>query len=428
MGILKPEAVGKGGRQMVRRSKIGRRGVLASVLLLALLGAVPGPAPMAAQAQGLEGLEGIGEPLAAKLSESQQRSYVLYLRGRAAFDIELKAYWGAIEQKRDGRKKKRTQGVAFTADDYVAVLPPKYDGPSLPPDVAKIVTEVKPAEPETPKPVVADFLAAARTEYGFVPVTVTEREFKRRYAEEALTLTLSKHQVVRVYALETGGRGTFDMQAGIDPDTRTGRAISSALGYAQLLAANSTSELVKYGEPFAQRLTGLANAPGGAGAKAAALRAKVAALRKMLRVVRAMPNEWGVHVKFSTTPKGYGIHAINLDADIGPWLQAIKLKGLKEEAERAGRPKLTGAEIELMNLSGPRTGLEMMEPVARGMPTANFFSQGGYYRNTIVREKTAAQLLAALDERMEASMKKAGAIEFATVFDEVMRRRGVAER
>ena len=388
-----------------------------------LLAAVLTSAPMPARAQG------IGEALAAKLTESQQRAYVLYLRGRAAFDTELQAYWAQVDQKRDGRKKKRTQAIAFTADDYIAVQPPKYDGPSLPPDVAKIVTEVKPPEPEMLKPVVADFLAAARGEYGFIPVTVTEREFKRRYAEEAMTLGLSKHQVVRVYALETGGRGTHDMQAGIDPESRKGHAISSALGYAQLLSANSISELVKYGEPFAVRLTALANAPGVPGAKAAALRAKVAALRKMLRVVRAMPNEWGVHVKFGNTPKGYGIHALNLDADIGPWLQAIKLKGLKEEAEKAGRPRLSGAEIELMNLSGPRTGLEMMEPVARGMPTANFFSQGGYYRNTIVREKTAAQLLTALDERMEVSIKKPGAVEFAQVFDEVMKRRGVvAER
>ena len=115
--------------------------------------------------------------------------------------------------------------------------------------------------------------------------------------------------------------------------------------------------------------------------------------------------------------------------DIGPWLQVIKLKGLKEEAERAGRFKLSGAEIELMNLAGPRTGLEMMDPIARTMPTANFFSQTGYYRNTIVREKTAAELLAALDERMEVGLKKPGAIEFAQAFDEAARGRHVtAER
>jgi hypothetical protein len=56
------------------------------------------------------------------------------------------------------------------------------------------------------------------------------------------------------------------------------------------------------------------------------------------------------------------------------------------------------------------------------MPTANFFSEGGYYRNSIVREKTAAELLAALEQRMEANLKKPGAIEFAQAFDEVGRR------
>ncbi len=403
----------------MRRGKF--RWSVAVVGLLAMTGAATLPEAVHAQQ--------IGEALAAKLSESQQRAYVLYLRARSAFDQELQAYWIAVDQKREGRKKKRAQNAAFTPDDYIAEQPPKYAGPALPPDIAKIVTEVKPPEIETPKPVVADFLAAARAEYGFVPVQSTEREFKRRYAEEALALGLSKAQVVRVYALETGGRGTYDMQAGFDPDTRMGKPISSALGYAQLLTANSTSELVKYGEQFAVRLERIASARGTSGARAAALRAKIAALRKMQRAARSVPNEWSAHVKMATTPKGLGIHALNLDADIGPWLQVIKLKGLKDEAEKAGRPRLSGAEIELMNLAGPRTGLEMMDTVPRGMPTANFFSQAAYYRNTIVREKTAAQLLTALDERMEISLKRPGAIEFEKAFDDAARGvKGGAER
>ena len=113
----------------------------------------------------------------------------------------------------------------------------------------------------------------------------------------------------------------------------------------------------------------------------------------MLKAARTVPNEWGEHVKFAGTPPGLGIHALNLDADVGPWLQVLKLKALKDEAAAAGRESLAGSEIELMNLAGPRTGLEMMMPVAHNMPTANFFSEGGYYRNTIVREKTAAELL-----------------------------------
>ena len=85
------------------------------------------------------------------------------------------------------------------------------------------------------------------------------------------------------------------------------------------------------------------------------------------------------------TEKGYGIHAINIDGDIGPWLQVLKLEGLKTLAEKKGRPNLNGAEIELMNLAGPATGLEMMTPAGRSAPTPNFFERGGYWRNTIVR-------------------------------------------
>jgi hypothetical protein len=100
----------------------------------------------------------------------------------------------------------------------------------------------------------------------------------------------------------------------------------------------------------------------------------------------------------------------------------LKLKGLKDDAIDAGRGTLTGAEIELMNLAGPRTGLEMMMPVGSRMPTPNFFSEGGYSRNPVVRDKTAGELLATLDARMEIHLKKPGSIEFAQIFDEVARR------
>jgi hypothetical protein len=39
-----------------------------------------------------------------------------------------------------------------------------------------------------------------------------------------------------------------------------------------------------------------------------------------------------------------------------------------------------------------------------------------------VREKTAAELLKALDQRMEVNVKKPGAVEFGQVFDELVRR------
>jgi hypothetical protein len=55
------------------------------------------------------------------------------------------------------------------------------------------------------------------------------------------------------------------------------------------------------------------------------------------------------------------------------------------------------------------------------MPTSNFFSEGGYARNPIVQNRTAAELLSALESRMEVHLKKAGSIEFAKIFDEIAR-------
>ena len=238
--------------------------------------------------------QGIGPELAARLTESQQRAYVFYLRARGSFDLELQAYWIAVDAKRDERKKKRTAGQPFAAGDYIPDQPPKYAGPALAPDIAKIVTEVKPAEPETPKPVVADFLAAARAEYGFVPAPTTEREFKRRYATEALALGLSKAQVVRVYALETGGRGTTDMQAGIDPETKQGQA---DLLRARLCAAAHR----EFDQRAGQVRRWLRDAPRGdgqrrpafAGARVAQLRAKVLSLRTMQRAARSVSERVG---------------------------------------------------------------------------------------------------------------------------------------
>jgi hypothetical protein len=384
--------------------------------------ALAGAAVCAVLPAGAAAAERIGAELAARLTPAQRKIYEAYRAERRRFDREFRAYWRMVDDKRELRRTKHTMGRSYTADDYVARHPPKYTGPELPADIARIVTEVKPPVPEQPLPNVADFRKAARVKYGFVPTPTTEREFKQRYAREALAVGLTKDQVVRVYALETGGQGTYDMQSGVNPLTKQGRPISSALGYAQLLHANSTSELAKHGELFATRLMQMARAPGTPPERASALRKKAAIVRRMRRVASSVPFKWSAHVEFAGTPAGLGIHALNLDADVGPWLQVLKLKGLKDDAEKAGRGALSGAEIELMNLAGPRTGLEMMTPIGRNMPTSNFFSEGGYYRNPVVRDKTAAELLAALQARMEVHLKKPGSIEFAQVFDEVARR------
>jgi hypothetical protein len=368
----------------------------------------------------------VSPELEARLSESQLRQYRAHLQAKSAFDRQLDDYWEEVDDKREARRSKRANGQAFARKDYVLEQPPKYNGPPVPTDVARIIASLKEKEPEPeaePRPGVADFLANAKAHFGFVPTPTTEREFKRRYAEEALSAGLTKMQVVRVYALETGGRGTYDMQAGIDPDTKQGKPISSALGYAQLPSGKSLNELLKHGPRFIERLNTMASARGVSGARAASLRNKAHVVARMLRAARSVPNHWNNHVKLGALPKGQGIHTLNLDADIGPWLQVQKLKDVLQTAVNAGRTELTPAELELMNLAGPRTGLDMMEAAGRNVPTSNFFSRTGYYRNTIVRERTSAELIQAIDERMGVNIQKPGAIEFINIFDEVMRER-----
>lgn len=365
----------------------------------------------------------ISADLAARFSPDQQRAYVAYRTARTRFEREHNSYWRSVEAKRDVRRAKRIMRQPFEPDDYIQMHPPKYSGPSLPPDVARIIAELRPQPAEKTLPSVTDFLASAKAQFGFVPKRTTEQDFKRRYATEALNVGLTKDQIVRVYALETGGMGTYDMQSGINPVTRQGRPISSALGYAQLLHANSVGGVVKHGDEFVQRLLALASVPGTPANRVTELKSKAAILRKMIRAARTVPNEWSVHQRFANTPAGLGIHAINLDADLGPWLQVLKLKGLKDDAANAGLTRLSGAEIELMNLAGPRTGLEMMTPVGSSMPTSNFFSEGGYSRNPVVHDKTAAELLATLDARMDIHLKKPGSVEFSQIFDEVAARR-----
>ena len=364
---------------------------------------------------------------ARTLSGRERQLFEDYLSAQALHDFKMDAYWREVEDKRALRRGKRARKQSFSASDYVRSLPPEYDGPNLTASLSKRWTAFqnrdKPSKPPSKStlPTVDDYLAMAKSVYGFVPERVSEREFKRRYAREALASGLTPDQVVRVYALETGGLGTADMVAGIHPIRKTGSPISTAIGYAQLLVANTTDELVKYGPGFLDRLESMASARGISSERRAALLDKRKKLAVMIRAARSIPHKWSHHQSFSRTRKGRAIHAINIDGDIGPWLQVVKLKGLKKMAANAGRPKLTGAEIELMNLAGPGTGLEMMQSVGRKMPTSNFFARAAYYRNTIVRGKTSSGLLLALDDRMEKNMKNSGAVEFAEVFREVTR-------
>jgi hypothetical protein len=369
----------------------------------------------------------IADDFMTQLNAVQRQQFATWRVARKAHDARLDGYWTTVEAKRATRRKKKADRAPLTAQDYVATFPPAYEGPQLPPDLLKswnafVAADEAKSPPPPPKELIPleQYLADAKSIYGFVPERVSERAFKERYAEEALALGLTKSQVVRVYALETGGIGTADMQAGVNPITKKGRPISSALGYAQLLCANSVSEVAKYGKRFIERLESMAQRSDVPRERAAQLRTKAALLEKMVRNARSVPNGWPQHQAYARTPEGQGIHALNLDGDIGPMLQAMKLHGLKEEAIKAGKGQLTGGEMELMNLSGPGTGLEiLLNAPAAAVPTTNFFARTAYSVNKMAQNLTGAGLLAELNRRMDQSIKQPGAVEFESAFDAV---------
>ncbi|MBS0267703.1 MAG: hypothetical protein JSS54_01865 [Proteobacteria bacterium] len=369
----------------------------------------------------------------ASLSDSEVDQFQQWKAARRIFEAQLDQYWAAVDDKREVRKRKRSQKIPFSASDYVMSFPPAYQGASLSGELAakyeRFLTVQRQSDPTQPKELatIPDYLAAAKSVYNFVPERVSEKDFKLRYATEAAALGLSKEQVVRVYALETGGVGTYDMQSGIHPTKKTGRAISSALGYAQLLDANSINELARSGPAFISRISAKLRDRGNSPERTALLKRKLAVLKKMYANVKHQPFEWTVQQAYAKTREGMGIHTLNIDADIGPMLQAMKLKTLQDTARKQGRYSLSGAELELMNLAGPMTGLEMMQSPGSDAPTPNFFARRAYYINKMVIGLNGSQLQAELDRRMTFAISKPGSVEFAAAFDSVSTR-GRAER
>ena len=400
---------------------VSRREVLAAgVALAAMTGPVLTPWARA----------GIADDFQVRLNATQRQQFQAWRTSKRVHAAKLDAYWAAVEGKRAERRKKKAAKLELLAADFVSSFPPQYEGPQLPPDLLRAWNKfVAEAEAKLPPPAVPppkeipgleDFLAAAKSIYGFTPERVSERAFKERYAEEAVALGLTKAQVVRVYALETGGQGTADMQSGVHPISKKGKPISTALGYAQLLDANSVSELAKHGRSFVTRLEAMAQRSDIPRERALQLKSKAAILARMLADAKSVPDIWSQHQAFAKTPPGLAIHAINLDGDIGPMLQAIKLLGLKEEAQMAGLPNLVGAEMELMNLVGPGTGLQiLLFPAAAAAPTTNFFARNAYYVNKMANNLTGAGLLGELDKRMDADITKPGAVEFSAAFDAI---------
>jgi hypothetical protein len=350
--------------------------------------------------------------LAAAMAE-YHRALAAYVEARAAYQTAAGAYWKSISEKRHLRSAKRANHEQISIDDYVLTQPPVYGGPPKPRDPSKPAEE---APPVASVPVVADLLAAAQREFKFVPQTPqSESEFKRAYAKAALAAGLTRQQIVRVYGFEAGGNGEYDVQAGLEYNKRA-RAITTALGYNQLLATNTVEILAESGHQFLRGL--LTRAVASPDVEKAALDSKIAILRKMMNFAGSVPDDWNEHQALAGTAKGLGIHALNLDIDVGPLLQTQKLMDSVVFARRKGLSEtLTAAELEMMNLTGDGNGFDMITmPRAwrDRVPTANFFLRSGYRDNPVAqRNNVVGKLIAATDAHMDAEVGKPGAKELA---------------
>lgn len=345
-----------------------------------------------------------------------RRKLADYQAARAEFEAVAGPYWAAVTEKRRGRNAKRRDRQQITLDDYVLTHPPLYSGPKRPVDP-------EPEDDGKPKgrkaiPVVADLLQAAAQEFQFTPQRPTsEMEFKRAYARYALASGLTREQAVRVYSFETGGTGNYDVQAGIEHGGK--RAISTAMGYNQLLTTNSVELMAEQGKEFIRELTARVAATQGPARKA--MEHKLAVLKKMVAFTLTVPDDWSAHEKLANTAQGWAVHAMVLDIDVGPMLQTHKLltSVLFARAKGYNRP-LTAAELEMMNLTGDGTGLDMVtmpQAMREQVPTSNFFQRSGYERNPVaIRHNTVAKLLAVTDDRMDVNSGKPGARELASAF------------
>jgi hypothetical protein len=344
-----------------------------------------------------------------------------YLQAHRAFEQEATAYWDAISAKRRVRNAKRRSHEAVQLDDYVLTQPPVYRGPPRPVDPNAPDRLPPPGTSRPYIPVAADFLKNAAEQFGFVPQRPdSEIAFKRAYAQAASSVGLTAEQVVGIYAFETGGNGTYDMQAGLARSRPNSRAISPAVGYNQLLSTNTVGLLAEFGDHFVAVLRRKAATT--SGGERRAMDRKIEAVQRMIAYSRSVPFSWSQHDKLAkTTPGGIGIHAAILDRDLGPLLQVQKLLNSVKFARSKGyRGSLTAAELELMNFTGDGNGIDMimMPPALRQrVPTANFFQQAGYERNPVARRTGVVSVLVeSIETKMNQAARAQGARDLRAAF------------
>ena len=394
-----------------RDGRVIRNAAIAVVLLAAA-------APLTVPARSQD-----AAPEARGATAGTQADYRRRLREYTAawqsFDSEVNAYWSVITEKRRERQSKRSSGQTVSLEDYVLTQPPVYGGPPRPIDPSTPDRPPPLARDTKPVPTIPEMLASAQKHFQFAPQRASELEFKRAYAKAVAAEGVSRELAVRIYAFETGGIGTYDVQSGLLNARPGAKPLSAAIGYNQLLITYTLHLLADQGDALVRALTTRAASLDVEPREA--LTAKIVTLRRMIAFSRTVQPNWNALERLGETEQGWGVQVLLLDIDVGPWLQARKLNGSIRYARMRGhREPLSAAELQMMNLMGDGSGLDiitMPQALREQVPTANFFQRGGYERNTVARtSNTVAKLLAVTDQRMDAAAQQQGAKELAASF------------
>ena len=183
-----------------------------------------------------------------------RRKLAEYQEARAAFEQEAGAYWNAIAEKRRGRNAKRREHQPIALDDYVLTQPPVYSRAE-----AAGQSGTGAPEPERPPRAAQGDSRGRRPPAGRASSSFSSRRSgqpARSNSSAPMPASrsaagLTREQAVRVYSFETGGTGNHDVQSGIEHGGK--RAISTAIGYNQLLTTNSVELMAEQGPEFVER-------------------------------------------------------------------------------------------------------------------------------------------------------------------------------
>ena len=197
--------------------------------------------------------QNIAPPDLAAAMAQYRRALEAYNRAQQAYAAEAGAYWSAIAEKRHMRWHKRAANEPISIDDYVLTQPPVYTGPPRPRD---------PSKPRTSRGIKSTCRSSPISSRRRSGNSSSCRACRRAKASSSAPMPrsrsaagLTRDQVLRIYSFEATGNGRYDVQAGLEFSKR-GPAITTALGYNQLLATNTVEIMAESGRHIIDDLAG----------------------------------------------------------------------------------------------------------------------------------------------------------------------------